>query len=1203
MRILTRALLVFVALCLTAGAVRAQSLDIPLNFALENTTDRNGAVLIINVGIGGAAPQPYLFDTGSSFFVANATQGAFGSVPTSMSGEPTGLKTGYADGVEYTYNLVGVPSLTFYPSSTSTNGGVTLNAVSPSGSASQFLIGAVTNSTGSFPEGALPGVFNGDNGIFGASNFLSSLVGPGYTATRGPGSPLGQAIIPGTTSGYVVAANGQPLSAINGGNVGPYQQYVSSPNGPQVGQSVTSCSPCVMLGLTPALIAQFMPANLITTHHDPADGTFANSGAPATIESAYFLNITSSSPGQPTVTVSSRSLLDTGTSFYFLSTGIPTANYANGGQLTISGPANGATTTTVTLINNSDPAACCNPYYALSSSDIGDGSESTIGLPFFLNNSVLFNLAGQAVGYTSNFVTDVDIATTSASPLVIDSNSVPLGLAGIISGNGALQVVNGGSATLSGTNTYTGPTTVNNGGFLALVGPGSISASSGVSVSSGGIFDISGVGGGSPTAAYITSLSSTDSAGFVLLGANQLVLTNASGTFAGTIGDGGLYGGTGGSLLLAGGTETLTGANVYTGGTIVVAGTLQMSGAGTLGATTGTTTLLGGVLDLGHTTQTQAALYLAGGTLQNGSLDAPITSTGGVINDIGGTASLTTTSGFTFILGANTYTGGTSVNGGVLDVIGSITDPTVNAGGLLMGSGTVGTTQVNAGGIFAPGNGTAGSSMNVSGNLAFQSGALYLLLLNQTSSLASVTGSATLGGAIIDAVYGSYVSKRYAVLTAGSVSGTFGSLVNANLPANFTSSLSYDAHDAYLNLTLGFGSGASLNPNQQKIANALTNFFNANGGIPAVYGTLTPTGLTQASGEAATGSQQTTFNAMNQFMGVMTDPFVAGRGDGSSAGGGATGYADEANAYAAKRNPNDALAAIYTKARPVAPYDPRWSTWVAGFGGSQNTDGNVVTGSNSTTSTVAGTAVGADYRFSPFTIAGFALAGGGTSFSVNGSGSGHSDLFQVGAFVRHDVGPAYVLASLAYGWQDITTNRTVTIAGSDQLRAEFNANAFSGRLEGGYRFVTPYFGGVGITPYAAGQFTTFDLPSYAEAALSGSGAFALSYNSQSVTDARSELGIRTDKSYAVQGGIFTLRGRFAWAHDYDPDRSVAATFQALPGASFVVNGATQAADSALTTASAEMKWTNNWSVAATFEGEFSDVTRSYAGKGVVRYTW
>jgi uncharacterized protein with beta-barrel porin domain len=104
-------------------------------------------------------------------------------------------------------------------------------------------------------------------------------------------------------------------------------------------------------------------------------------------------------------------------------------------------------------------------------------------------------------------------------------------------------------------------------------------------------------------------------------------------------------------------------------------------------------------------------------------------------------------------------------------------------------------------------------------------------------------------------------------------------------------------------------------------------------------------------------------------------------------------------------------------------------------------------------------------------------------------------------------------------------------------------------------------------------------------------------------DPRSELGFRTDKSFAMPDGVLTLRGRLAWAHDYDTDRSIGATFQTLPRASFVVNGAAQAADSVLTTASIERKWTNNWSIAATFEGEFSNVTSSYAGKGVVRYQW
>jgi outer membrane autotransporter protein len=108
---------------------------------------------------------------------------------------------------------------------------------------------------------------------------------------------------------------------------------------------------------------------------------------------------------------------------------------------------------------------------------------------------------------------------------------------------------------------------------------------------------------------------------------------------------------------------------------------------------------------------------------------------------------------------------------------------------------------------------------------------------------------------------------------------------------------------------------------------------------------------------------------------------------------------------------------------------------------------------------------------------------------------------------------------------------------------------------------------------------------------------------QSVTATRSELGLRTDKSFAMQNAILTLRGRFAWAHDFNTDRNIAATFQTLPGASFVVGGAAPAHDAALTTASTEMKWLNGFSLAATFEGEFSDVTRSYTGKGVARYAW
>jgi hypothetical protein len=115
---------------------------------------------------------------------------------------------------------------------------------------------------------------------------------------------------------------------------------------------------------------------------------------------------------------------------------------------------------------------------------------------------------------------------------------------------------------------------------------------------------------------------------------------------------------------------------------------------------------------------------------------------------------------------------------------------------MLDGVGTVGATQVNAGGTLAPGSSTPGSFMTVTGNLAFATGAYYLVQVNPvTASYSAVTGTATLSGATVEAAFAlvsGYVSKQYTILTTtgGLSNTTFAGLANAHLPSGATDSLS-----------------------------------------------------------------------------------------------------------------------------------------------------------------------------------------------------------------------------------------------------------------------------------------------------------------------------------------------------------------------------------------------------------------------------
>ncbi|MEH2610413.1 autotransporter domain-containing protein [Bradyrhizobium sp. AZCC 1693] len=829
----------------------------------------------------------------------------------------------------------------------------------------------------------------------------------------------------------------------------------------------------------------------------------------------------------------------------------------------------------LTTFNNTSTAGTANITNNFGSTSFLDTSTAA--------NATILNTGPSSTFFTGNSsagsanITNIDAGTFSAATLFFGAATAATStITNNIGGSTVFGNSNGADTATAGSAQIT-----NNAGgqtqFLAATTAGN----SVITNNAGGFLEFGTSGGGTDTA----------TAG------NANITNNGTTTFNAST--------TGGNAVIT----TNNGGNVFflnnsTGGNAQfvtnTGGTFDMSGLGSAGTAAGSIAGAGSYI-LG------AKNLAAGGNNLSTTVSGMISGAGGALTKVG-TGALTLTN-------TNTYTGATIVNGGTLVADGSIAASaltTVNAGGTLSGSGIVGNTAI-AGGTLAPGSagGSIFGPLTVQGNLSFTAASTYMIQVSPANAgRTNVTGMATLGGATVNAVFSpaNYVQTQYTILNAtGNVSGTFNPTVNSNL-ANIQSTLSYDANNVYLTVKLGYTPPpGGFSVNQQNVANTLTNYFSSTGSIPAAFAALNAGGLIVASGELGTGIIQSAINADNLFLNMLLDPTIAGRSGGFVPVGSASPYAaeDEASAYTAKRlaTPTERAAyAMATKA-PLLSAQPlnRWSVWGAAYGGSATTGGNAMVGSQDLSARVWGVVGGADYKVTPNTLLGFALAGGGTNYSLaNALGRGSSDLFQAGIFGRHNFGPAYLSAALAYGWHDVTTNRTVTLAGFDQLQARFKAETFSGRFEGGYRFATPF---AGITPYAAAQVISFNLPAYAEQAIVGTPLFALNYASQTTTATRTELGLRTDKSIAMQGAMLTLCGRLAWAHDYNPDLAVTALFQALAGTSFVVNGARGNPDAALVSAGAEMKWLNGLSLAGTFEGEFSGNTTSYAGKGVAKYSW
>ena len=286
--------------------------------------------------------------------------------------------------------------------------------------------------------------------------------------------------------------------------------------------------------------------------------------------------------------------------------------------------------------------------------------------------------AGGSVSITNN------IALGSSVTATVDANSSSLNLSGTISGSSAIVNKNtAGTLTLSGTNTYSGGTTLSAGQLNINYG-GSSSANSAIGTGaltiSGGTLD--NTSSGDVTLApnnaqnwngdftYAGSANNLNlGSGAVTLGASRQVTVSANTLTVGGIISGSSYGLT----KAGGGTLALSGANTFSGTTVISGGTLTLSNSLALQNSTLNYNNQGGTLSFGSLTSAFIAGLTGSQNLNYGSVNLNLgtnNTTSTYSGLLSGSGQLQKSGTSTLTLGNPGYTGNTIVYSGGLNITG-----------------------------------------------------------------------------------------------------------------------------------------------------------------------------------------------------------------------------------------------------------------------------------------------------------------------------------------------------------------------------------------------------------------------------------------------------------------------------------------------------------------------------------------------------